>query len=120
MDALLNFLAPILAVTAAALSVAVTVWATYMRAKAEQHYQSILWNSDNYRRLRELHAQFLADGHLSDDELSTLTKELEAIALRLKRQERQYIIGALTQSSQKGRERYVGKVLTQREDVALA
>lgn len=111
MEALVNHLAPVVLALVALLGVAVAVVTTYRRYLAERHYLSILRQSAAVARLRELHNSHISDGHLSDEELSRLTDELEAAALSMKRAERHYILEALKQNSPKGRERYIDKVL---------
>lgn len=99
-------------VTLAATSgAALAVFWTFRRAKAERDYITILHGSSEAEKLRHLYAGFLADGHLSEEELARLVQGLEQLAKRMPADERGYIVNALKQSSLIGRERYINKVI---------
>jgi predicted LPLAT superfamily acyltransferase len=116
-DSVMSFLAasfwlPALAVLVATVGAIFALGATVHRIRAERHYLRIIRSSAHAARVREMHARYIEDGRLSEDQLSELTGELEQLAFdSLDRRELIYVVHALKQPSPVGRERYIGKLL---------
>lgn len=83
---------------------------THLKLRAERHYSKMLHGSESIH-VRQMYAEYLSDGKLSQSELDHLVDELEAIARHLRSDERRFVLEALEQPSRVGRERYVEKLL---------
>lgn len=81
------------------------------RVVAERKLAKLIGTDANLQRLRMQLLAEHADGTLSDDQLAAMTEALEKIATHLRRSERRLVLAALHQPSQRGRERYIEKLL---------
>ena len=83
----------------------------YQRASAERNLLRLIGSSEMLVKVREVVRAKHADGLISDEQLAMAIGELERLAAKLRRNERHMVLAALHQPSQRGRVRYVDKLL---------